>query len=142
MLKNPAISKRRTAPLLALATASLAALITLTAASCDGGSSSSADGGTGGAAGKPTAAQLKAACDAVFDKVVTCGGTVAILAPSVKAMTCTDANAASYAACPTSATILTQAQACTAMDCTTVANCGTTTLLPMLRACTPDASTN
>jgi len=142
MLKTPLVPRRKSAPLPALAAASLAALIVLAVNACDGGSSSSADGGTGGAAGKPTAAQLKAACDAVFDKVVTCGGTVAILAPSVKAMTCTDTNAASYAACPTSATILTQAQACTAMDCTTVATCGTSTLLPMLRACTPDASTN
>jgi len=142
MLKTPALSRRPKLPLLALAATSLAALVMLAANACDGGSSSSADGGTGGASAKPTAAQLKAACDAVFDKVVTCGGTVAILAPTVKAMTCTDANAASYAACPTSATILTQAQSCAAMDCTTVATCGTNTLLPMLRACTPDASTN
>jgi len=100
---------------------------------CDGGSSS--DGG-----GPPTAAQLKSACDGVFDKIITCSGATTpagALAASYKVMTCTDANAQALAACASASVLLKQSQSCAAMDCSGAPACGLA-LVPSLQACVPD----
>lgn len=115
---------------------SLPALLgaTLALGACDGGSSSD-DGGA------PTAAQLKSACDGVFDKIITCSGGAAmpagIAAASYKAMTCTDTNAQALATCASASVLLKQSQSCAAMDCSGAPACGLA-LVPSLQACVPD----
>ena len=125
---------------------SLALGALLAVAACDGGSSSS-DGGTGGlsdaGSGAPTAAQLKAACDSVFNRIISCSGaatTAGALAASYKAMTCTEANAQALATCVSASTLFKQSQACAAMECADATGCGVA-LVPSLQACVPDGGT-
>jgi hypothetical protein len=109
-----------------------------TAVACGGGSSTVNDG-------KPTAAQLKTACTAVFDKVISCStdpsSAVALaVATNYKATACTDANAQSFAACSSAAALYSQAQTCAGLDCTMASSCGLA-LVPSLQACMPDGGT-
>jgi len=91
---------------------------------------------------KPTAAQLKVACNAVFDKIISCNNDALSvgLAANYKTTSCTDANAQSFAACSTATTLYTAAQKCAASDCATASTCGLT-LVPSLQECLPDGGT-
>jgi len=92
--------------------------------------------------GKPTAAQLKVACNAVFDKIISCNNDAFSvgLATNYKGTACTDANAQSFAACASATTLYTSAQMCAASDCATASTCGLG-LVPSLQACMPDGGT-